>query len=115
MNRHITVLAAALCATAPSLAVVPLAHAQDPGKAVYDTTCVACHGKDGSGALPGTPNLRKKDGVLAKSDEDLVRNILNGSQAPGSPLAMPPKGGNPLLTEADMRAVVQYLRIAFGR
>lgn len=115
MNPHIAALTAALWATALSLVVVSPAHAQDPGKAIYDTTCVACHGKDGKGALPGTPSLRKKDGVMAKSDEELVRNILNGYQSPGSPLAMPPKGGNPSLTEADVRAVLQYMRSAFSR
>ena len=112
MNLRSAAFIAALCAISWSLAVVLPAQAQDRGKQIYDTTCVACHGKDGKGALPGTPNLRK---VMAKSDEDLVRNTLNGYQSPGSPLAMPPKGGNPSLTEADVRAVIQYMRSAFSR
>lgn len=95
--------------------VVLMAQAQDRGQAIYQSTCIACHGKDGKGTLPGTPNLRKKDGVLAKSEEELFRNTLNGFQSPGSPLAMPPKGGNPALTEEDVRAVLQYLRTAFGK
>lgn len=115
MNAHTTVLAAALWAGALSVVLVLPAQAQDRGKEIYEATCVACHGKDGKGVLPGTPNLRKKDGVMAKSDEELIRNTLNGYQSPGSPLAMPPKGGNPSLTEADMRAVVQYMRTAFAR
>lgn len=112
MNPRIAAFIAVLCAAAVGFAAALPAQAQDRGKQIYETTCVACHGKDGKGALPGTPNLRK---VLAKPDEELVRNTLNGYQSPGSPLAMPPKGGNPSLTEADVRAVLQYMRSAFSR
>lgn len=31
----------------------------------------------------------------------------------GAPLAIPPKGGNPALTENDLRAVLGFLRRAF--
>ncbi len=91
------------------------ARAEDPGKKVYDSTCVACHGKDGQGTLPGVPSLRKKGGALSKSDDELVRNVIQGYKSPGSTLAMPPKGGNSALTEADVRAVLKYLRDAFGQ
>lgn len=112
MNVRIAVFTATLCAVALGFAAALPAQDLDRGKQIFDTTCVACHGKDGKGVLPGAPNLRK---VLAKSDDDLVRNTLNGYQSPGSPLAMPPKGGNPSLTEADVRAVIQYMRSAFSR
>ena len=112
MSSRIAVLTGTLCAIALSFTAALPAQGQDRGKQIFDTTCVACHGKDGKGVLPGTPNLRK---VLAKSDDDLVRNTLNGYQSPGSPLAMPPKGGNPSLTEADVRAVIQYMRSTFSR
>ncbi|MFZ5658165.1 MAG: c-type cytochrome [Pseudomonadota bacterium] len=78
-------------------------------KALYEATCIACHGAKGQGAIPGVPDLAKNNS-LSKSDSELVRNILNGFQTKGSPLAMPPKGGNPKLTEDDAKALVQYLR-----
>lgn len=84
------------------------------GKAVYSQTCVACHGPNGKGAIPGVADLTASDGALTKSDEELVKSIAEGVQSPGSPLAMPANGGNPSLTEADIKAVIAYLRANFG-
>ena len=79
------------------------------GKALYETTCVACHGANGQGAVPGVPDFAK-GGRLSKPDAELVANILKGFQTKGSPMAMPPKGGNPNLTAEDAKALVIYLR-----
>lgn len=79
------------------------------GRALYEATCIACHGARGQGAVPGVPDLT--NGVrLAKPDAELEANILNGFQSKGSPMAMPPKGGNPNLTASDIHALVIYLR-----
>ncbi len=86
----------------------------EAGKNVFSQTCIACHGANGKGTIPGVKDLNAADGPLSKSDEELITNITNGFQSPGSPLAMPAKGGNPSLTEADIQAVLAYLRIAFG-
>ena len=91
------------------------AQASSHGKTVYERTCVACHGADGKGTLPGVPPLGGKNGRLVKPDDVLVKNMLEGFQSPGSTLAMPPKGGDPSLTEDDAKAVLQYMRKAFGR
>ena len=85
------------------------------GEEIYAQTCVACHGADGKGALPGVPNFSRVDGPLGKSNEILQQNILLGYQSPGSPMAMPPKGGNPALTGADIASVLRYLREAFAQ
>ena len=80
------------------------------GESVYQTTCVACHGADGTGVFPGTPNFTSANSPLAtKSRDELLRNMLNGFQSQGSPMAMPAKGGNPALGEQDMRNVLEYL------
>lgn len=83
------------------------------GKALYQTTCVACHGAKAQGAIPGVPDLAKS-GSLAKSDAELTASILNGFKSKGSTLAMPPKGGNPNLTAEDAKALVVYLRALAG-
>jgi len=84
------------------------------GKTVYEKSCAACHGSDGKGALPGTPDLTQKAGPLSKSDEELLRNIINGFQSPGAAMAMPPKGGNPDLTSEEIEGVLKYIRETFG-
>jgi len=83
------------------------------GRAVYSQTCTACHGADGTGALPGVPDFAEASGALAKTDEALITSITNGVS--GTMLAMPAKGGNPALTTEDIRAVIAYLRSTFGR
>jgi len=85
------------------------------GAQVFAQNCVACHGADGTGALPGTPDFTAAGGPLAKSDEELVRNMSEGFQSPGSPMPMPAHGGNHELNEQDMRNVLAYLRSEFGR
>lgn len=85
------------------------------GEETYEKTCIACHGADGKGAFPGTPNLTDSSGALSKSDDVLINHITNGFQSPGSPMAMPPKGGNPNLTTKDIAAVLKHIRETFGK
>lgn len=96
-------------------ALAGAAQAVSHGKAAFERTCVACHGADGKGTLPGVAPLGGKGGRLEKPDGALMKSILEGAQTPGAPLSMPPKGGDPSLTEEDAKAVLQYMRQAFGR
>jgi len=84
------------------------------GDAVYAKTCVACHGVDGKGTVPGAPDFTNPSGPLSQSDDVLIQHITAGFKRPDSPMAMPPMGGNPDLTAADIRAVLGYLREKFG-
>ena len=84
------------------------------GKAVYSQTCIACHGANGKGAIPGIQDLTAANGPLSKSDEELLASIAEGFQSAGSPMAMPPKGGNSALSAADVTAVLDYIKKSFA-
>jgi mono/diheme cytochrome c family protein len=100
----------------PIAQTVPVSVSADavPGEQTYKQTCIACHGANGKGAVPGAPNLTNPSGPLSKADAELIERIINGFQSEGSPMAMPPKGGNPSLTEADIQNVVEYMKASFG-
>lgn len=84
------------------------------GREVYNSTCIACHAATGVGLVAGVPSFTKADGRLAQSDDVLLRNIINGYQSPGSPMAMPPRGGDPDLTDQDLRNALSFIRTQFG-
>ena len=89
--------------------------AGDPGRgaAIFNGTCIACHGSDGSGNIPGVPDLTGRKGLLSQADAVLLKRMKNGFQSPGSAMAMPPRGGDPALTDADLKSVLKYMRKEF--
>lgn len=101
MSRFLPLLLLTLALAAPGTG-----KAAD-GKALYTSTCVACHAANGKGAFPGVPDLGPR---MAKSDAELIKSTLKGFKSKGSSMAMPAKGGNPTLTDADAAALVVYLR-----
>ena len=84
------------------------------GKVIYHETCVACHGENGRGAVPGAPDFLKKGGALSKTHAVMMRHIKYGFHEDGVPLAMPPKGANPSLTDQDLEDVHAYLHQRYG-
>jgi cytochrome c5 len=94
------------------------AVAGDPerGATLYVSSCVACHGPDGSGVVGLGLSLHPDDSELVResSDEELVEFIKVGRQ-PDHPenttgIAMPPKGGNPALSEEGIYDIVAWMR-----
>jgi cytochrome c5 len=82
------------------------APASRNGQQVYQTTCVACH----EAGIAGAPKLGDKGQWakhVAKGLNTLYASALNGVQ--GSAGAMPAKGGNPALSNAEVRAAVDYM------
>jgi cytochrome c5 len=85
------------------------------GEAIYQQTCVVCHGANGKGAIPGVPDFTGSSGPLANSDAVLLERIIKGYQSPGAPMAMPARGGNPKLTDDDLKKALIYMRNKFGK
>ncbi len=91
-----------------------IAEAGSAGEAVFQTACIACHGVDGAGALPGVPDLMASDRRLLEADDVLLKRTVEGFQSPGSSMAMPPRAGNPDLSDEDLMAAIRYMRERFG-
>jgi cytochrome c5 len=72
------------------------------GKAVYDKVCFACHAQ----SVAGSPKVGDKAAWaprLKQGTDTLVQSVIKGKGA------MPPKAGNPSLTDAEIRAAVEFL------
>ena len=94
--------------------VVPLPVLAVDGTQLYTQSCIACHGSDGAGVMPGVRDLTTSDGPLSNSDDVLFRNIRDGVQGIDGALSMPARGGNPGLTDSDIYILIDYLRENFG-
>lgn len=84
-------------------------------KEVYMQNCVACHGASGKGTIPGAPDFTDSNGVLMKSDKALLEHMATNHQNPGIARTMPPKGGNPNLTNQELKESLTYIRKTFGK
>lgn len=90
--------------------------AGDPakGKELFATTCAACHGPEGKG-VPGLgKDMTTSTFIADQSDAELLAFIKVG-RAPTDPLnttgvLMPPKGGNPALTDEQLMDIIAYIR-----
>ena len=93
----------------------PLLTAQqsNTGKTLYEQSCLVCHGEDGTGAMPGVADFTGAKGPLNQRDEQLAKSIRDGIQSKGAVMAMPPKGGNPQLSDKDIENIIKHMRKTF--
>jgi disulfide bond formation protein DsbB len=91
----------------------PAASAAE-GQTLFDATCKACHAEGGVGIDGLGKPLANSDFIKGMSDADLVAFIKVGRGAADpeniTGVSMPAKGGNPSLSDADLDAIVAYLR-----
>ena len=72
------------------------------GKKVYDTVCTACH-TAGVANAPKPGDKAAWAPRLKQGTDALVQSVIKGKGA------MPPKAGNPALSDAEIRAAIEFM------
>jgi len=91
------------------------------GRALYEHHCADCHGADGRGTgvagHPAYPPLAGNGALTMADPVNAIRIVLNGGFPPATagnprPFGMPPY--SPVLDDAEVAAVVTYVRNSWG-
>ncbi|HEY5900106.1 MAG TPA: c-type cytochrome [Burkholderiales bacterium] len=88
--------------TEAAAAAKPAAGGAADGKKVYDSTCMACH----AAGVAGAPKLGDKAAWAPRLKPGVDALVQSATKGKG---AMPPKGGNASLSDADLRAAVEFM------
>lgn len=103
MKKTSTMLRTGFAAIAAGLLWMNASAADLPnGKAIFDATCTACHSTGAAGA-PKIGDAAAWAPRLKGGNAALYASAIKGKGA------MPPRGGNPNLSDADLQAAVNYL------
>lgn len=98
------------------VAVVPTFTGQQisEGQSLFQTTCAACHGSNARGVPNLGKNLIESEFVLNLTDQELLNFIIVGRQpwdeGNTTGIAMPPRGGNPIITDEQLTLLIYYIR-----
>ena len=92
--------------------VAPSPERVAAGKDLYVRTCAICHGPEGQGVPALGKDLRGNGFVKGLGDEELVFFLVAGRPAnhPLNARGMPPRGGNPSLSDDELGLIGDYLR-----
>lgn len=86
----------------------------NPGHEIYVTSCSACHGANGEGVEGLGKPFTTSVFVASSSDKELMSMIKSGrpiwDSANTTGIDMPPKGGNPALTDEQLSEIIGYIR-----
>ena len=77
------------------------------GQEVYSNTCAACH-TTGVGGAPKIGDKADWAPRLKQGDDVLFEHAKNGFT--GKKGVMPPKGGNPNVSDADIKNAIAYMK-----
>jgi c(7)-type cytochrome triheme protein len=89
-------------------AAASLADDKAVGKATFEKTCQLCHGP----GLAGAPRFGQAAEWAPRINKGI--NVLYNSALKGTPAGMPGKGGNMSLSDAEVKAAVDYMVAAAG-
>jgi disulfide bond formation protein DsbB len=94
----------------------PVASTGDPeaGKTQFDMVCIACHGPGGVGVEGLGKPFTTSEFLLTVDDQELLEFIKTGRPISHpdntTGVDMPPKGGNPALTDEQLLDIIAYIR-----
>ena len=84
------------------------------GMELFRGTCATCHGQDARGMPKLGKDLHDNEFIQGMSDVELGTFFKEGRLANHpdneAKVDMPPKGGNPMLTDEDLRLIGVYVR-----
>ncbi|MDH5508231.1 MAG: cytochrome c [Anaerolineae bacterium] len=84
------------------------------GQTIYNGLCIACHGADATGVEGLGKDLTTSEFLADSTDEELIAFIIAGrpmtDPANTTGVDMPPRGGNPNLTDEEIADVVSFVR-----
>lgn len=87
---------------------------EHPGYQLYLSSCAACHGEGAEGIEQLGLPLTTSGFVRGESDDALVKFIKSGRPMwdvnNSTGIDMPPKGGNPAITDDQLYQIVEYMR-----
>ena len=87
---------------AATTAAPQAATAAPDGKKIFDSTCAACH----STGVAGAPKLGDKAAWAPRLKTGIDALLQSATKGKG---AMPPKGGNAALSDAEVRAAIEFM------
>ncbi|MFQ5349331.1 MAG: c-type cytochrome [Thermoanaerobaculia bacterium] len=84
------------------------------GEKLYQQTCATCHGADGHGMPKLGKDLHDNAFTKGLGDAEMLQFIKEGRPAwhedNTQGVDMPPRGGNPALTDDDLLAIIAFQR-----
>lgn len=93
---------------------VEVAGDAQAGKQLFVQSCSACHGEDAKGLPNLGKDLTASTFVADQSNEALLQFVKTGrpvsDPANSTGIDMPPKGGNPALTDEQILDIIAYIR-----
>ena len=84
------------------------------GEKLYQQTCATCHGADGHGMPKLGKDLHNNAFTKGLTDEEMLAFVIEGRPAwhedNTQGVDMPPRGGNPALTDEQILAIIAFQR-----
>lgn len=97
----------------PAATALPAGDAAN-GEKLFNTTCIACHGAGGVGVQGLGKDMTHSEFIAGLSDAEMLTFVKTGRPS-SDPLNttgidMPPKGGNPALSDEQILDIIAYIR-----